>query len=129
MAISKNKPAGTATKAVPAARARKTAPVSTAAPVDQPRALAKRAAAKRKQAGTKPEKRVRSSFSMADSQFAMLAALKARCLTFGVSAKKGELLAAGLHMLANLPETSLEASILPFLRTDQKPPKDKKRKK
>ncbi|MBC7685626.1 MAG: hypothetical protein H7176_10410 [Bdellovibrionales bacterium] len=129
MAIPKNKSAGMATKPVPAAKARKTAPVRTPAPVDQPPAVAKRPAAKGKQAGTKPEKRVRSSFSMPDSQFAMLAALKARCLAFGVSAKKGELLAAGLHMLANLPETSLEASILPFLRTGQKPPKDKKRKK
>lgn len=129
MAIPKNKSAGTATKVVPAARARTKSPVRTPAPVDQPPAVAKRAAAIGKQADTKPEKRVRSSFSMPDSQFALLAALKARCLTFGVSAKKGELLAAGLHMLANLPETSLEASILPFLRTDQKPPKGKKPKK
>lgn len=122
MPIPKNKPAVTvpataAKKAAPAARARKAAPARTAAPAAQIPVAAKR------------EKRVHSSFSMPDSQFAMLAALKTRCLAFGVSAKKGELLAAGLHMLANLPDTSLEASVLPFLRLDRKPSKDKKRKK
>lgn len=123
MTIPKNEPqvAAAAKKAMRAARPRKTAPVKTAAPSVQLRAEAK--------PNAKPEKRVHSSFSMPDSQFAMLAALKARCLAFGVSAKKGELLAAGLHLLANLPDTSLEASVLPFLRLDRKPGKDKKRKK
>lgn len=122
MPSSKNKPAVAAAatgakKPVPAPRARKAAPVKTAAPVAQVPVVAKR------------EKRVHSSFSMPDSQFAMLASLKTRCLAFGVSAKKGELLAAGLHMLANLPDTPLEASVLPFLRLDRKAGKDKKRKK
>lgn len=119
MPIQKKTPAATAVakKTVPAPRARKAAPVKTAVAAAQVAVAAKR------------EKRVHSSFSMPDSQYAMLAALKTRCLAFGVNAKKGELLAAGLHMLANLPDTSLEASVLPFLRLDRKTGKDKKRKK
>jgi hypothetical protein len=66
---------------------------------------------------------------MPESQFALIAELKTRCAAFGVSPRKSELLAAGLRMLKNLSETSLEAEILPSLRTDRKAVKGKTRKK
>lgn len=77
----------------------------------------------------KAEKRVRSSFILSESQFSLLAELKTRCLSFGINAKKSARLAAGLQLLKDLPKTSLEASILPCLRSDRKAAKIKKPKK
>lgn len=59
----------------------------------------------------------------------MLAELKARWLSFGINPKKSELLAAGLQLLKDLPDTSLEASILPCLRSDRKVANIKKPKR
>lgn len=77
----------------------------------------------------KKEKRVRASFSMAETQFAVLSELKARCLRLGISAKKGEVLAAGIQLLRNLSEQSFESAILPYLRTDGKLKNGEKRQK
>lgn len=109
----------------------------TAAPVRQRTASVSHDALKEKQAAgvkttekaLKKEKRVRSSFSLPESQFLLLAELKARCASFDINPKKSELLAAGLQLLNDLPETSLEASILPCLRSDRKVAKIKKQKK
>lgn len=67
----------------------------------------------------KKEKRIRASIGMTEAQFEALAELKARCLRLGISAKKGEVLAAGIELLKNLSETSFEASILLCLRSDR----------
>ncbi|MGZ9269016.1 MAG: hypothetical protein ACXW6T_07845 [Candidatus Binatia bacterium] len=111
----------------------------TAAPVRQraPSARASSAVLKEQQAAVdntsgkslKNEKRVHSSFSLSESQFSLLSELKTRCLTFGINPKKSELLAAGLQLLKDLPDTSLEASIIPCLRSDRKIAKIKKTKR
>lgn len=94
-----------------------------------PAVMKKRAAdAKKSEGDLKKEKRVRSDFSLSESQFSLLAELKTRCLSFGISAKKSELLAAGLHLLKGLSETALEVSILPCLKSDRKPVKSKNRR-
>ena len=77
----------------------------------------------------KKEKRVRSSFSLSESQFLLLVELKTRCLSFGITARKSELLAAGLHLLKGLSETALEASILPCLKSGRKLAKSKRSRK
>lgn len=77
----------------------------------------------------KKEKRVRSSFTLPESQLALLGELKKRCAAFGANAKKGELLAAGLRLLHELPETALEAAVLPSMRIRRKPDAAKKSRK
>lgn len=103
----------------------------TASASASPAALDERQAALDTTTGkaVKKEKRIRSSFSLPESQFSLLAELKTKCLSFGINPKKSELLAAGLQLLRDLPETSLEASILPCLRSDRKVAKIKKPKK
>lgn len=130
MALPKNKPPVATTPPVPRKTAtpvrRRTASAgaSSAALEEKQAALAKTTVSV-----FKKEKRVRSSFSLYESQFSLLAELKARCLSFGINPKKSELLAAGLQLLKELPETSLEASILPCLRANRKVAKGKKSKK
>lgn len=77
----------------------------------------------------KKEKRIRATISMTEAQFDALAELRERCLRFGISAKKGEVLAAGIQLLRNLSETSFEATILPCLRSHQKVNNGKVRQK
>lgn len=60
----------------------------------------------------KPRPRlVRDSFTMPESDFALVAALKARALAARREAKKSELLRAGLHALAALDRTALLAAL------------------
>lgn len=75
------------------------------------------------------EKRIRTSFALPESQIALLVELKKRCLSFGVDVKKGELMTAGLQLLNALPETALEAAVLPSMRSDRQRKVTKKRKK
>lgn len=75
------------------------------------------------------DKRIRTSFALPESQIALLGELKKRCLGFGVNVKKGELLTAGLQLLNKLPETALEAAVLPSMRVDRPVKLAKKRKK
>ena len=90
----------------PAAAAARKTPVakSKAAPVK----AAKQAT---KEAGKKPAKQrarlVRDSFTMPESDFALIAALKARTLAAKRETKKSELLRAGLHALAALDSATL----------------------
>jgi hypothetical protein len=79
-------------------------------------------------AEVKKEKRVRTSFNMPESQLALLDELKARRLRFGINAKKGEILAAGVNLLQSLPEASFEAAIRPSLRAERKAVNGKMRK-
>lgn len=128
MALPKTKP--------PVARVQPVAS-KTAAPVRRRTASTAPAARKEKQAAVvkttemvmKKEKRVRSSFSLSESQLTLLTELKARCARFGINPKKGEVLAAGLQLLKGLSETALEASILPCMRSDRKVVENKKSKK
>lgn len=135
MTISKRNPAP-----AKAAAARKPAVKTPAAPTVRRAAAASKTPAKPTVspatliAATPPatprnkEKRIRTSFALPESQIALLAELKKHCLGFGVNVKKGELLTAGLQLLKNLPETALEAAVLPLMRSDRQPKVAKKRK-
>ena len=104
----------------PAAARKKAAPVKQAPAAKVDKVVEKAA---------KKEKYVRASFSMPDAQYVALSELKARCLRLGISAKKGEVLAAGIQLLRNLSEHAFEAAILPCLRTDRKLKNGKMRQK
>ncbi len=64
-------------------------------------------------------KMVRDSFTMPESDYALLAQLKQRCLSQGVAVKKSELLRLGLQALNALPEATLleQVSQLEKLKT------------
>lgn len=120
----------TATKRQPAAKpptAATNVPASRARP--RPVAASQAVAPLEPAPAAKKEKRVRCSFTLPESQLALLGELKKRCLVFGVKVKKGELLAAGLRLLADLPETALEAAVLPSVRQPRPPATPKKRNK
>ncbi|MES2756646.1 MAG: hypothetical protein V4693_04660 [Pseudomonadota bacterium] len=135
MTISKRKVAAPTTVAAGAAKparppARRssaaTATPTTAAPDQSP---VPPVAAQRTRKAAPDEKRIRTSFALPERQIALLGELKKRCLGFGLNVKKGELLSAGLQLLRLLPETALEAAILPAMRSGRRPANDKKRKK
>ncbi|MEQ1663099.1 MAG: hypothetical protein ABL877_10445 [Thiobacillus sp.] len=59
----------------------------------------------------KKVKLVRDSFTMPETEYAVIADLKARCLAAGVSAKKSEVLRAAVAGLAKLGDAALLAAI------------------
>ena len=59
----------------------------------------------------KKEKMVRDSFSMPESDYAQLAAIKERCLKSSVGVKKSEVLRAALKCLAGLSDVELTKAI------------------
>ena len=63
--------------------------------------------------GAKPKKfKLRSSrYKIPDNEYAQLTALKKRLLTLGVSARKSELLRAGLMLLVALDDPQLKKAI------------------
>jgi hypothetical protein len=104
-----SKPAATATrKAAP----RKAAAPKPAAAV-KPASTAKPLAAKKtvKPVKAKKAKLVRDSFTMPETEYAVIASLKKRCLGAGVSAKKSEILRAAIAGLARLSDASVAAAI------------------
>lgn len=99
------------TKSAPANALEKSKPVARAAKqVVGEKQTAPEKAAKAKDT-KKKAKVVRDSFTMPEGDYAMLAALKSRCLSAGVSVKKSELLRAGLQVLETLPAKKLLAII------------------
>lgn len=54
---------------------------------------------------------IRDSFTLPESDYAHIAALKERCLKVGVSAKKSEVLRAALNCLSNLSGKALTKAI------------------
>jgi hypothetical protein len=59
----------------------------------------------------KKPKLVRDSFTMPEPEYALIAALKKRCLSAGVPAKKSEILRAAVAYLAKLSDTSVLAAV------------------
>lgn len=59
----------------------------------------------------KKVKLVRDSFTMPETEYAVIALLKKRCLKAGVSAKKSEILRAAVAGLAKLSDASVLAAI------------------
>jgi hypothetical protein len=64
-----------------------------------------------KPAKAKKAKLVRDSFTMPDGEYALIAALKKRCLDAGVPAKKSEILRAAVANLAKLSDASVVAAV------------------
>jgi hypothetical protein len=69
--------------------------------------------------GSKKIKLVRDSFSLPKAEYASIDALKKRAMTMGVSAKKSELLRAGLMWLNGASDSALKAALtaVPTLKT------------
>ena len=74
----------------------------------KPAAAASEAPAKAKKDGKKP-KLVRDSFTLPETDYALFASMKARCLAKGVEVKKSELLRAALRQLSGLDNAMLVA--------------------
>ena len=81
-----------------------------AAAVEKAPDTAKKAAAAKPGKLKKP-KLVRDSFTMPENEYAVIAALKKRCLGAGVPAKKSEILRAAIANLAKLSDSGLLAAI------------------
>jgi len=98
----------TKTAARPAA-ARKSPPAKKV--VHEPAPFAAKDNKAGKPAKAKKAKLVRDSFTMPDGEYALIAALKKRCLDAGVSAKKSEILRAAVANLAKLGDASVVAAV------------------
>lgn len=75
----------------------------------------------------KKSKLVRDSFTMPDSEYALIAVLKKRCLNAGLAAKKSEILRAAVAQLVKLSDVALIASLrrLEVIKTGR-PAKERK---
>ncbi|WP_254067754.1 hypothetical protein [Burkholderia sp. L27(2015)] len=101
------KKAPTPKPATAAGDATKKSTVAAKAPVAKKVDAAKAVSAKSKDAAPKDDKKkkkvVRDSFTMPESDYQRIAELKRKCMSAGISAKKSELLRAGLQALSALP--------------------------
>jgi hypothetical protein len=89
--------------------ARKSPPVKKA--VHKPEPFSAKVNKAGKPAKVKKAKLVRDSFTMPDLEYALIAALKKRCLDAGVVAKKSEILRAAVANLVKLSDAALVASV------------------
>ena len=125
------KAADSTSNATPQAEATAPAPVAAVAksPAKRATGSAKKPAADRKENAEKAKKPklVRDSFTMPDEEYAVIDALKKRCLASGVAAKKSEILRAGIKALAAMSETKLAAAIksLPQIKTGRPAKQDR----
>ena len=78
-----------------------------------------------------PGKVIRDSFTMPLADYALIGALKQRCIGLGIAMKKSELLRAGLAALDRLPDESLfqVVTALESVKTGRPPGKKKRKKK
>ena len=88
-----------------------TKPVTKTVPVAAAVKAQPAAPKQRKPGKVAKAKLVRDSFTMPQADFDLLDVLKQRALNFRHSAKKGELLRAGLQALANLSDVQLQAAL------------------
>jgi hypothetical protein len=72
---------------------------------------------------------VRDSFTMPLADYALIAALKQRCIGLGIAMKKSELLRAGLAALDQLPDESLTQVVAAVERVKTGRPPGRKRRK
>ena len=105
--------AATLAKAAPRRNVKRPAAAAKPAAAKQPARTAKPAARKKtdKPVKAKKVKLVRDSFTMPEMEYALIAELKKRCLTAGVSAKKSEILRAAVAGLAKLSDSSVVTAI------------------
>lgn len=100
--VSAKKVAAPAVQAAVAPPVVEAAPVAAAAPA-KAKAAKKATPVKAKKVAVKKPKLVRDSFTFPEDEYAILATLKQQVLSAGREVKKGELLRAGLAVLANMP--------------------------
>lgn len=101
-----------ATAKKPAARAAATRKSPSAKKaVSKPAPRVAKAAKVGKPAKAKKPKLVRDSFTMPEGEYALIAALKKRCLAAGVPAKKSEILRAAVANLEKLSDASVAAAL------------------
>jgi hypothetical protein len=108
-APAKAAPAAAKKMAVRPPVARKSPPAKKAA--HEPAPFVAKAKKSGKPAKAKKPKLVRDSFTMPDGEYALIAALKKRCLDTGVSVKKSEILRAAVANLAKLSDASVLAAV------------------
>ena len=106
---SRRAPAATKPAATPARKPAAAKPVAAGKAAKAP--AAPTAGKSEKPAKAKKVKLVRDSFTMPDTEYAVIALLKKRCLEAGVSAKKSEILRAAVAGLAKLSDASVVAAI------------------
>ena len=106
------KPAAAKSAVAKPVAAKAAAPVAATPPAKaeavKPVAAVSDAPGKAKKEGKKP-KLVRDSFTLPESDYALFASMKARCLAKGVEVKKSELLRAALRQLSGLDDPMLIA--------------------
>lgn len=119
------KPAPKAAKKPVAKPAAKAQPKAAAKPAAGKGAKAKKAAAPKADKGAKPKKSklVRDSFTMPESEYGLLAAVKKRCVAKGVAVKKSEILRAAIASFAAQSDTAVMAAVkaLAVIKTGRKP--------
>ncbi|WP_374347783.1 hypothetical protein [Chitinimonas sp.] len=91
---------------MPNSKKRETAASSHDDETDTPAAAESKAG---KRSGSKPL--VRDSFTFPQADYALFGQLKQRALLAGLEVKKGELLRAGLHALANMTDTDFAEAL------------------
>ena len=115
------------TKTAPATVAKPLAQAPAKAPVKAPVKAAKPAPATAPTPAPKEKKLkvVRDSYTIPKVEYTQLGELKKRALSLGLSAKKSELLRAGLMLLSQQSDTQLKASLgkVPAIKTGR-PAKD-----
>lgn len=115
VAPTKAAPAAAKKTAVRPAVARKSPPARKAVPSKKVAHEPAPFVAKDKKAGklakAKKSKLVRDSFTMPDGEYALIAALKKRCLGAGGAVKKSEILRAAVANLAKLSDASVLAAV------------------
>lgn len=99
----------TAKKTV-ATRVRRKSASAKKAPIE-PALVVQKDSKKAKHGKVRKPKLIRDSFTMPDVEYAVIAALKKRCLNVGVSAKKSEILRAAVANLARLSDRSVLAAL------------------
>jgi vancomycin resistance protein YoaR len=98
-------------QSAPARPAAKVARPAAAPPTTKPTGPKKPSAASLAARQPTKAKLVRDSFTMPQSDFALIAGMKERALSFKRPAKKSELLRAGLHALSALNDAALRAAL------------------
>lgn len=109
-------PAGKTNKTVEAKAKAATPPSGKTASVKKARVVAAPTAKPGAEKAAKPAKAkkmklVRDSFAMPESEYAQFAAVKKRCLSSGLAARKSEVLRAALAGLAALDDAAIVAAI------------------
>ncbi len=120
--------AGTTRKAAAAKAVPRTEPVDLPAPAGKKGKGLEKRAEKEKLAKVKPPKikLVRDSFTMPETEYAVLGEVKKECLKAGIAVKKSELLRVGVSLVRKLDINALAnlVAALPVLKAGR-PKKDK----